>query len=205
MVVAWAGTAEAAGRPNVVVVMADDQDLRSLREMDAVERLIAQRGTTFENHFATYPLCCPSRATFLTGQYAGAVLSDGRPVGSHGEPNVDARRNPRPAPRHHRAYEDAPLPTPPSFNEREMSDKPPWMRDRPRLNERDLRERHQDRLASLLAVDDLVAGVVKRLRRTGELARERSSSSPRTTASCWASTAPRARRGCTRRVCACRW
>jgi arylsulfatase A-like enzyme len=53
-----------------------------------------------------------------------------------------------------------------------MSDKPPQMRRQPLLNRRSrgaLRERYQDRLASLLAVDDLVRKVVKRLRRSGEL------------------------------------
>jgi N-acetylglucosamine-6-sulfatase len=57
-------------RPNVVVVMTDDQHADSVRFMPDLQRLIADRGVTFENSFATYPLCCPSRATFLTGQYA---------------------------------------------------------------------------------------------------------------------------------------
>jgi N-acetylglucosamine-6-sulfatase len=56
--------------PNVVVVMTDDQDVPSLRTMPRVQRLLAERGTTFTRAFATFPLCCPSRATFLTGQYA---------------------------------------------------------------------------------------------------------------------------------------
>ena len=32
--------------------------------------LLAAHGTTFRNSYVSYPLCCPSRATFLTGQYA---------------------------------------------------------------------------------------------------------------------------------------
>jgi len=66
------GAAPAAepGAPNVVVVMTDDQDRASLRVMGQVKQLIGSRGTIFTNSFATTPLCCPSRATFFTGQYA---------------------------------------------------------------------------------------------------------------------------------------
>ena len=59
-----------AAPPNVVVVMTDDQEVRSVNEMPTVERQLVDKGTEFTNFFATLPLCCPSRATFLTGQYA---------------------------------------------------------------------------------------------------------------------------------------
>jgi arylsulfatase A-like enzyme len=57
-------------RPNVVVVMTDDQEERSLQEMEIVRDRLANHGVTFTNSFSTFPLCCPSRVTFLTGQYA---------------------------------------------------------------------------------------------------------------------------------------
>jgi len=60
----------AAARPNVVVVMTDDQDARSLWAMPKTRRLLADRGTTFTRAYASFPLCCPARATFLTGQHA---------------------------------------------------------------------------------------------------------------------------------------
>ena len=60
----------AAGRPNVVVIETDDQTAASLWAMPTVKRLLADRGVTFDNSFVSYALCCPSRATFLTGQYA---------------------------------------------------------------------------------------------------------------------------------------
>ncbi|MEA2307736.1 MAG: N-acetylglucosamine-6-sulfatase [Thermoleophilaceae bacterium] len=61
-------SAEAA-RPNVVVIETDDQTAQSLRFMPTLQRLIADQGVTFDNSFVSYSLCCPSRATFLTGQY----------------------------------------------------------------------------------------------------------------------------------------
>jgi N-acetylglucosamine-6-sulfatase len=57
-------------RPNVLVLMTDDQHADSVRFMPNVQRLLAGRGITFTNSFVSYSLCCPSRATLLTGQYA---------------------------------------------------------------------------------------------------------------------------------------
>jgi N-acetylglucosamine-6-sulfatase len=57
-------------RPNVVVIMTDDQTQKSISLLPNVERLIGDRGTTFKDSFVSFSLCCPSRATFLTGQYA---------------------------------------------------------------------------------------------------------------------------------------
>lgn len=57
-------------KPNVVVVMTDDQDFRSMHAMPKTRSLIARRGTTFSTSLVSLPLCCPSRATFMTGQYA---------------------------------------------------------------------------------------------------------------------------------------
>jgi N-acetylglucosamine-6-sulfatase len=59
-----------AVRSNVVVLMTDDQTVESMRVMPNVKRLIADQGVTFDNSFVSYSLCCPSRSTFLTGQYA---------------------------------------------------------------------------------------------------------------------------------------
>jgi len=56
-------------RPNIVLVMADDMRADDLRFMPRVRQLIAARGLTFRNSFSPYPLCCPARASLLTGQY----------------------------------------------------------------------------------------------------------------------------------------
>ncbi|WP_182376937.1 sulfatase [Nocardioides sp. WS12] len=57
-------------QPNVVLVMADDMRVDDLAFAPNLRKLIAEHGVTFENSFAPFPLCCPSRASFLTGQYA---------------------------------------------------------------------------------------------------------------------------------------
>jgi arylsulfatase A-like enzyme len=287
------GTVHAAGRgrPNVVVVMTDDQRIGDLSVMHKTTRLLKRRGTTFTNSFVTFSLCCPSRVTLLTGQYAhnhgvgsndpphggypaylnevnakhtlpvylhragyrtglvgkfmnsygvsrprqiprgwdswqaltmgtdhwmyGYTLNsnghlrshDGRPSdyqtdvlsrkadrflrrsshrhrpfflllatgAPHEEPEgllgSSPHRNPRPAPRDLNRFEHKRLPHPPSFNERRIDDKPPFLQP-PRLNTADKRylaRLYRSRLESLLAVDDAVKRLVRTLRHTGEL------------------------------------
>jgi N-acetylglucosamine-6-sulfatase len=59
----------AQSAPNIVVIESDDQTVEEMRVMDNVNSLIGGQGATFSNSFVNYSLCCPSRATFLTGQY----------------------------------------------------------------------------------------------------------------------------------------
>ena len=64
------GGPDASGRPNIVVVMTDDQGI----DMPAsgFPRPFADYldgATDFEQSIVATPLCCPSRATFLSGQY----------------------------------------------------------------------------------------------------------------------------------------
>lgn len=297
-------------RPNIVVVMTDDQDVEQMGALRRVRRLIGERGTTFTRNFSTFPLCCPSRATFLTGQYshnhrvrgngppavggfykldssntlpvwlsaAGyATAHIGKYLNGYGTPNpgqglnrakaarlvpagwqewigsVDPttydyrsfclnddgrlvrygpvprsacprpttqrratyqgdlysrlavgyirRRAPsvqpfflsvaylaphgggpndggrcvgsaKPAARHRGRFANATLPRPPSFNERDVSDKPVSVRGLPRLDAQEIRQirlRYQCRRASLLAVDEGVERMVQALRSAGEL------------------------------------
>ena len=286
-----AGTQQAVNRPNVVVIMTDDQTVESLRVMGNVRSLLAAQGVTFDNNFASYPLCCPSRATFLTGQYAhnhrvlgnappnggydrldhtntlpvwlqragyatvhigkylngygrvrqtevppgwvewhGSIdpstyqfynytinengrlvrygntaadyqadvytrkaadvirryAADPRPLflsvaylaphsGGPREPDDPSNQStPVPAPRHRNVFATQPLPTPPSFNEADVSDKPSGIRTRPLIGQariNGIRENYQQRLESLLAVDEGVAEIVRTLEATGKLGR----------------------------------
>ncbi len=278
--------AQTVSRPNIVVIMTDDQELASMRVMPKTRNLIGAAGTTFKNSYATFPLCCPSRATFLTGQYShnhgvlgnepptggytklnhantlplwlqeagyytahvgkylngygtltaatlvppgwhdwqglvllpdeptyfdyrlndngviirfGATAADyqtdvltGRavttideaaplrrpfflhiaPTAPHAENRDGVWPNPRPAPRHLGAFDNEPLPRPPSFNELNVSDKPAEIRNLPRLSDTAIRKitlRYRSMLASLLSVDDLVQRVVNKLAAVGEL------------------------------------
>ncbi len=65
-----AAHAQADTRPNIVFVMTDDQTVESLKVMSRVRGALGGAGTNFTGAISTYPLCCPSRATYLTGQYS---------------------------------------------------------------------------------------------------------------------------------------
>ena len=281
---ATASKAAAASQPNIVVVMTDDQALTQMRQdvMPQVDKLLRDRGTTFDNAFLTTPDCCPSRATLLTGQYGhnnGVLrnhyddlrdkrnvlpvwlqragyrtahvgkflnnydtprptsvapgwdewyteldtsedtyynwdLSDnGRRV-HYGDGNNDyaprvfaraaeslvrryvpreqplyleldeiaphpgpgragtgCKGNPVPDPRDTKLFRDAPLPRPPSFNEANVGDKPPFIRSLPRLSPRVIdatTKRYRCGLAALREVDRTVGRLYREIARLGE-------------------------------------
>lgn len=64
------GPPASTSRPNVLFILVDDMREDQLRFMPHVQKLIADQGTTFDNAFSTFPLCCPARTSILTGQYA---------------------------------------------------------------------------------------------------------------------------------------
>jgi N-acetylglucosamine-6-sulfatase len=278
--------AQTQARPNVLVLLTDDQTLESMRVLGGVRAELAAGGTTFSRSFVSNPLCCPSRATLYTGQYThnhgvignrspeggygrldksewlpvwlqragyrtvhigkfmnrygqdspptevppgwdewytsvdpstysftGYQLNENGVVSSFGHYSTDeySRRavdavarlapsaqpfflsvaflaphsggpretddpaglaTPMPAPRHRDAFAGEPLPSTPAFDEADVSDKPTFVRSRPRLSaERQaaMTELYQQELESLLAVDEGIVGVVGALRAAGEL------------------------------------
>lgn len=281
-----AAAAPAPPRPNIVLITTDDQEAASLsaRTMPQTTKLLAGRGTSFDDAVVSGPLCCPSRAVTLTGQYGHnngvlwngpgyADLRDklntlpvwlrragyrtahlgrylnlyGEAVGDwdrvapgwdewhtilepqdyfdyvlrvngghvgHGDadgqylttvlnktaaglverytpspqplflqidqvaPHSSGRADPRcgtyavPAPRDRGAFVGEPLPRPPSYDESDVTDKPSFVRDRPRIADRtraEIKREHGCRLASLREVDRGVARIHEALRRAGEL------------------------------------
>jgi len=57
-------------RPNIVVIMDDDQSAEQQRFLPKTNAAIGGSGVTFDNSFVNYSLCCPSRSTYHTAQYA---------------------------------------------------------------------------------------------------------------------------------------
>ncbi|HWS81754.1 MAG TPA: sulfatase [Rubrobacter sp.] len=77
-----------------------------------------------------------------------------------------------PAPRDENAYPAVSLPRPPSFDEKDVSDKPDWVSDNPPLSleqKRYMEELYRKRLQSMLAVDDMIGDLIGALRASGEL------------------------------------
>ena len=72
------GRAEAAAAPDrppdIVLIVTDDQRFDSLWAMPVLSERLAARGVTFPDAFVVNPLCCPSRASILTGNYSHTTL-----------------------------------------------------------------------------------------------------------------------------------
>jgi N-acetylglucosamine-6-sulfatase len=105
-------------------------------------------------------------AVSFVGQHAGATpyFLFVSPYAPH-DPGIHADR-------YDTLFSDATLPRPPSFNERDVSDKPAWIRDDPRLTAEQIAEAqrlYRDRLRSMKDVDRMVGRLVAALRDTGEL------------------------------------
>jgi N-acetylglucosamine-6-sulfatase len=276
VVVAALLAAPAVAQPNIVLIMTDDQDAASVSTMPQTMALMAQEGTTFASSFANFPLCCPSRATLLTGQHSTnhGVEHNGLPEGGYAKldhtntlavwlqqagyataligkylngygfegsepttippgwtdwhglvfpdlyldwaindngvvthhtsyqtdgltdravsfiasqagasqpfflwlayfaPHNDSENLPTPAPRHAGLFAAAALPQPPSFNEADVSDKPPAVRWAPLTAEEidTLTTNYRRRLETLMAVDEGVGRVIGALDAAGKLA-----------------------------------
>src|SRR5918997_2174866 len=262
-------------QPNIVFILVDDMRKGDIGYMPGTKALLQNAGMTFENAFVSNPICCPSRATIMRGQYAhnthvwenrnsstggldayrargyeddnvattlkaagyrtaligkylngyhettkpppgwdewfatldpttykyfGYDINDNGTVRHFGLRESDYKTDvlsrqtqsfigssatqlepffayvapvaphlpARPAPRHEHAYDGIDGPRPRSFDEMDVSDKPSWIRQLPRLTAAqvaDIDTRHENRVESLQAVDDLVEGVVDTLKK----------------------------------------
>jgi arylsulfatase A-like enzyme len=266
-------------RPNIIFVLTDDLDFASAQKMPQIRSQLIEEGTSFENAFVSYPLCCPSRATILTGLYAhnhnvkgnhlpyggfqtfrdegheenkiaASLQGVGYQTGYFGKylndyPGDDPTYVPpgwdewhatavektnyneyelnengevvsyakkaknylpdvlsdkaleyvrgtvdspepfflyisppsphlpaSPAKRYRNAFAEEAPPRPPSFDEEDVSDKPLYIKNRPRLSDEEIfgiDNLHRRRLESMLAVDEMVASLIQELEDVGEL------------------------------------
>lgn len=280
---AWA----LAQTPNIVFVLSDDQTLADQSVMTKTNSLLGANGSTFTRFYNEHGLCCPARATLLTGQYehnhgvvennppnggytkldhtrtlavwmqqggyytayigkylnglgqdagttwqtrppgwnnwqpliktyrmykwdmndngvffeAGEAPTDYQtdalasraegvilqraanpqpfflmvaPASPHKESNTPAPMEDtvRPAPRHLNAFVTMELPKSPSYDEADVSDKPRWIREMPRITpevEAEITTRFRNRREALLALDDMVERIVNALKTIGQL------------------------------------
>src|SRR5215204_2329454 len=98
-------------------------------------------------------------------QFIGTNVAQGKPFFAYVTPYAP-HAPATPAPRDRHAFDQAKAPRLASFNEADVSDKPPWIQSLRMLTSTDIAkidQRHEDRVESLQAVDDLVAGVVGKL------------------------------------------
>ena len=58
-----------SNEPNVILILTDDQTLDEMRALPKTQALIGGAGVTFNRAYISYPLCCPSRVSILSGQY----------------------------------------------------------------------------------------------------------------------------------------
>src|SRR5687767_6264287 len=62
--------AQTLSKPNIVLIVTDDQHMHHLKNMPYLSNNPKGHWVTFTNAFENVPLCCPSRANILSGQYA---------------------------------------------------------------------------------------------------------------------------------------
>lgn len=74
-----------SSKPNIILIMSDDEDTAIHEYMPKTKALIEDQGVSFERFFVSYPFCCPSRASILRGQYAHntEIVGNEQPFGGY--------------------------------------------------------------------------------------------------------------------------
>src|SRR5688572_30616573 len=65
--------------PNIVLIMVDDADRKLFNNIPRIKAALADQGATVPTFLLNQPLCAPSRASLLRGQYGhntGVNLND---------------------------------------------------------------------------------------------------------------------------------
>jgi N-acetylglucosamine-6-sulfatase len=79
----------ASSKPNIIMFTTDDQTVRDMIAMPKTQALIGNAGASFLHAYVSMPLCCPSRVTVQTGQYAHNhhVMGNTPPQGGYSQFN----------------------------------------------------------------------------------------------------------------------
>ncbi|KAL4932930.1 sulfatase family protein [Aspergillus undulatus] len=80
--------AAAASKPNILFILTDDQgkqQVGGLEHMPALQKHLVQKGTTYDSHFCSTAVCCPSRANLWTGRmpHNTNITDVGMPYGGY--------------------------------------------------------------------------------------------------------------------------
>jgi N-acetylglucosamine-6-sulfatase len=79
--------ARAADMPNIILIVTDDQRTNTIQYMPTVQRELVAKGVAFAHAHVVNPVCCPSRASLLTGTYShtNGVYGNQAPDGGFAE------------------------------------------------------------------------------------------------------------------------
>jgi N-acetylglucosamine-6-sulfatase len=79
-----AAAAAGTDRPDIVLILTDDQRFDTLWAMPTVQSELVAKGIEFTNGFVSNPVCCPSRSSILTGKYSHSTGVYTNQAGQHG-------------------------------------------------------------------------------------------------------------------------
>jgi arylsulfatase A-like enzyme len=74
-----------ASQPNIIFVLVDDMILGMMDDLPRLRSLTSEAGLSFTSAYTAAPVCCPSRAAILRGQYPhnNGVLRNAPPQGGY--------------------------------------------------------------------------------------------------------------------------
>jgi N-acetylglucosamine-6-sulfatase len=104
-------------------------------------------------------------------QFIQQSVSQSKPFLLYVAPNAPHEPS-TPAPRHVNSFNGEPAPRLASYNETNVSDKPPWISSLPTISSTEaaaIQTRHENRVETLQAVDEMVEALVNKLSATGQL------------------------------------
>src|SRR2546429_42016 len=159
------GRVDSTSKPNVVLIVTDDQRWDSLDQMPALAA--APGWARFSNAFVDEPQCCPSRAGIFTGRYpqhtGGAALRDG-PKRNH-----KRKGGGLPARGERGSCEGSTSPKPPNLNVHDTVSEPSWMSAEQPVNAVNMQFQRAATCEALGGVDQAVMSILTELERTDRL------------------------------------